>query len=28
VTTKPFDLLGKSGALHQIEASAGLGLYF
>jgi len=28
VTTKPFDLIGKSGALHQIEASAGLGLYF
>src|SRR5436309_711592 len=28
VTTKPFDLSGKSGALHQIEASAGLGLYF
>src|SRR6266700_3406507 len=28
VTTKPFDLAGKSGALHQIEASAGLGLYF
>jgi hypothetical protein len=28
VTTKPFDLVGKSGALHQIEASAGLGLYF
>jgi hypothetical protein len=28
VTTKPFDLTGKSGALHQIEGSAGLGLYF
>src|SRR2546427_11224 len=28
VTTKPFDLPGKSGALHQIELSAGLGLYF
>jgi len=28
VTTKPFDLIGKSGALHQIEAAAGLGLYF
>ena len=28
VTTKPFDLAGKSGALHQIEVSAGLGLYF
>jgi hypothetical protein len=28
VTTKPFDLAGKSGALHQIEASAGLALYF
>ena len=28
VTTKPFDLPGKSGALHQIEVSAGLGLYF
>ena len=28
ITTKPFDLIGKSGALHQIEASAGLGLYF
>jgi hypothetical protein len=28
VTTKPFDLPGKSGALHQIEGSAGLGLYF
>jgi hypothetical protein len=28
VTTKPFDLIGKSGTLHQIEASAGLGLYF
>lgn len=28
VTTKPFDLFGKSGALHQVEASAGLGLYF
>ena len=28
VTTKPFDLIGKSGALHQIEASAGLGLFF
>src|SRR5437867_4300842 len=28
VTTKPFDLVGKSGALHQVEASAGLGLYF
>jgi hypothetical protein len=28
VTTKPFDLAGKSGALHLIEASAGLGLYF
>ena len=28
VTTKPFDLIGKSGALHQIEASAGLGIYF
>ena len=27
-TTKPFDLAGKSGALQQIEASAGLGLYF
>jgi len=25
VTTKPFDLIGKSGALHLIEASAGLG---
>jgi len=28
VTTKPFDLVGKSGALHQVEASAGLGIYF
>jgi hypothetical protein len=28
VTTKPFDLAGKSGALHQIEVSAGLALYF
>ena len=28
VTTKPFDLVGKSGALHQIEVSAGLALYF
>ena len=28
VTTKPFDLTGKSGPLHQIEGSAGLGLYF
>src|SRR5438876_3206843 len=28
VTTKPYDLAGKSGALHQIEVSAGLGLYF
>lgn len=28
LTTKPFDLIGKSGALHQIEASAGLGIFF
>jgi hypothetical protein len=28
VTTKPFDLVGKSGALHQVEASAGLGIFF
>jgi hypothetical protein len=28
VTPKPFDLAGKSGALHQIEVSAGLALYF
>jgi hypothetical protein len=28
LTTKPFDLIGRSGALHQVEASAGLGIYF
>ena len=28
VTGKPFSLINQSGALHQIEASAGLGLYF
>lgn len=28
VTGKPFTLINQSGALHQIEASAGLGLYF
>jgi len=28
VTTKPFDLYDKKGALHQIEASAGLGVHF
>jgi len=28
ITTKPFDLVGKSGALHQVEASAGLGIFF
>jgi hypothetical protein len=28
VTGKPFTLINQSGALHEIEASAGLGLYF
>lgn len=28
VTGKPFGLSGQSGALHQIEASAGLGIFF
>jgi hypothetical protein len=28
VMGKPFTLVNQSGALHQIEASAGLGLYF
>jgi hypothetical protein len=28
VTTKPFNLINQSGALHQIEVTAGLGLMF
>jgi len=28
ITKKPFDLIGRSGALHQIEASVGVGIYF
>jgi hypothetical protein len=28
VTGKPFDLVNKKGALHQIEVSAGVGIYF
>ena len=27
-TPKPFDLINRSGSLHQIEASAGLGIFF
>ena len=28
LTRKPFDLIGRSGSLHQIEASVGLGIFF
>jgi hypothetical protein len=28
IMKKPFDLIGRSGALHQIEASVGVGIYF
>jgi len=28
ITGKPFDLEGRSGALHQVEASAGFGIFF
>lgn len=28
LTPKPFDLVGRSGPLHQVEASAGFGIFF
>jgi opacity protein-like surface antigen len=28
LTRKPFDLIGRSGSLHQIEASVGVGIFF
>jgi len=28
LTRKPFDLIGRSGSLHQIEASVGFGIFF